>query len=264
MVSEQSSRAGSRSMPFLEGAPSGLPVGMDVTNESDPLKVFEQEIATYPKGESSAFFDAKQKTEKKVWQEESNPSLFLRIDGHDVSRASRRFAAYWQLRLKLFGSKKFHMSLYQTGEDALGRKDLSILGSGFVQLLPDDSKGRSVIWIDSSRLPEGGVAASRDRCLFYMTSLLCENELSLTEGAVLIFNIHHPTLERLDTRLIKKLAETLPLRFKAIHLISPKSIPENVRSNLNFAVEKTHEYIAKSKDEVRLALQSFGVRKESG
>lgn len=218
------------------------------------IENLEQELLSLEKSESEIYFKAVSTMKPEVWLEEVRRQDFLSVESYDFNRAAKRLAAYWRLRYDCFASKAFE-SMNQTGEAALIRSDLILLQTGFLMLLPNDKYGRSVLSIDSTKLPDVFDTLARDRCLFYMISLLAENEMSHKEGAVLIINVEKPTFGKIDADFMRTLEDYMPVRFKAIHLISfHHEIP---------SIEGTiHIYDKQAIEEVSLKLQSGGIAKE--
>jgi hypothetical protein len=80
---------------------------------------------------------------------------------------------WWRLRRELFGTKSWLKPMTQTGEGALSRKEISFLRSSeCIQWLPQDAKGRSVMYLDivealsiACREPTDHVVLLR--CLYY-------------------------------------------------------------------------------------------------
>lgn len=181
--------------------------------------------------EKAAYLEALKKAPSGVTSTESHPDLFLRTESYHPLHAAKRCARYWQLRAETLGPTK-HDYLYQTGEHALGRKDLALLQSGFSRLLPNDFEGSPALSIDTTLLPKGVLDVNIKRCLFYMFSLLPENRLSQLRGVVLLIRTSHHVLVHLNLDFIVRMYHALPLRFKAIHLISPDESARTVASRL--------------------------------
>jgi hypothetical protein len=219
----------------------------------------EKRIQHLPQEETGAYIEALEMAPSRVWKEECNPDIFLRLESFQEWPAVKRLARYWQLRSETFGPKRFD-SLYQTGEDALERGDLSVLGTGFSMILPNDADGSSVIWIDGSRLRSDTTSESRDKCLFYMFSVLTENEMSQQDGAVLLYNMDSSPFDCIDVTFLNNLADAMPLRFKAVHFFSHEDKPADVESQMSFG-SKTYFHAATSKDKLAPRLEAFGMRK---
>ena len=207
---------------------------------------------------SQAYNDARKAAPPETWVHESDLDAFLRLEEFNPDRAARRVLDYWNLRSKFFGPKRFE-SMHQTGEAALGRKDLAALVTGFAQLLPYDKQNCSILWIDGFRVP-GGSSANLDRCLFYMLSLLSENAQSQKEGARLLYRIDPNATDAIPMSTLERLAAALPFKFKAIHLISQSPIPADVTGGVGFG-DELYVHIGASKDELFAKFESFGMTK---
>lgn len=215
--------------------------------------------------EKSAYFDAKRCAPQKIWDEECNHSLFLRVEFFNPWLAAKRLAGYWILRSDCFGPKKYDL-LSQTGEDALGRKDLLCLTTGFIKLLPYDSDGCSVIWIDGARLH--GIPSNeknRDRCLFYMFSLLAENPASQANGFVLLL-MYRPSFSggngEISYNFLDRLVQFMPVNVKAVHLFAHEVIPEEVASRFDYG-GKVYHHIASSKEGLLSSIETCGFERKN-
>jgi hypothetical protein len=231
--------------------------GEIITNGRHQL---EKRIQHLPQEETGAYVEALEMAPSRVWKEECNPDIFLCLESFQERPAVKRLARYWQLRSKTFGTKRFE-SLYQTGEDALERGDLSVLGTGFSMILPNDADGSSVIWIDGSRLRSDTPSESRDKCLFYMFSVLTENEMSQKDGAVLLYNMDPSSFDCIDVTFLNNLEDAMPLRFKAVHFFSHDDDPTHVESQMSFGSKTYFHAAVTSKDELAARLEAFGMKK---
>jgi hypothetical protein len=95
-----------------------------------------------------------------------------------------------------------------------------------------------------------------------MFSLLAEDEVSQTEGAVLLYKMDAPPFHSIDVAFLGRLATSLPLRFKAVHLFSHESISHAVESQINFG-DETYVHVGPSNDELASQLEEFGMYKAS-
>jgi hypothetical protein len=217
-------------------------------------------IEQLPQDEKASYIEALEKAPAQVWKEESNPDAFLRVADFHAYFAAKQICRYWQLRSKIFGPKRFD-SLYQTGENALGTRELKVLQSGSIILLPKDAQGCPVLSIDGSCIEKRRHwIEARDRCIFYMFSLLAEDAMSQREGAVLLYKMDSPPFHSLDVAFLERLATSLPLLFNAVHLLSYEPISHNVESQINFGYE-TYVHVGSSNDELASQLEEFGMNK---
>jgi len=152
--------------------------------------------------------------------------------------------------------------LTQTGEEALGRKELKVLVTGFLTLLPTDTNGQSILFVDLSRLSGNIDSSDRHHCLFYMMSLLTENEKSQTDGAILLHRVHPPDFALIDLVFLESLVKALPLNLSRIHLISYDTIPvDSVLSRIRCCSE-VYVHSGSGKEALCSELELFGMRKE--
>lgn len=128
-------------------------------------RMFYKSIDLLCQSEKTAYLEALKHASSDILSRESDVDLFLKTESYHPVHTAKRCARYWQLRNQTFGSSK-HDWLYQTGEHALGRKDLVLLQSGFCMLLPNDTEGSSVLSIDLTLLPKGISDSIIKRCLF--------------------------------------------------------------------------------------------------
>jgi hypothetical protein len=242
-----------------DGSASGLSITRDEMYQylrNQMGKAIEQ----LPQDEKASYIEALEKAPAQVWKEESNPDAFLRVEDFHVKYAAKRICRYWQLRSETFGPKRFR-SLYQTGEDALGIREIKVLQSDSIILLPKDAQGCPVLSIDGSCLENRrNWIEARDRCILYMFSLLAEDEMSQQEGAVLVYKMDSPPFHSVDVAFLERLATSLPLRFKAVHLLSHEPIPFLVESQINFG-DKTYVHVGSSNEELASQLEIFGMNK---
>jgi hypothetical protein len=217
-------------------------------------------IDQLPQDDKASYIEAFEKAPAQVWKEESNPDMFLRVDDFHAIFAAKRICRYWQLRSETFGPNRFR-SLSLTGEDALGTRELKVLRSASILLLPKDAEGCPVLSIDGSCIEKRPQwIEARDRCIFYMCSLLAEDDMSQTEGAVLLYKMDSPPCHSLDVAFLERLATSLPLRFKAVHLLSHEPISHDVESRINLG-DATYVHVGSSNDELASQLEEFGMHK---
>lgn len=239
-----------------KGPPSA---GKPMDTNGQLLAEFDNAIHALPRSKSDLYMKAKRAVSQQVWTNEANPERFLKVEFSEVNRAASRVTQYWQLRNQIFGSKSFQ-PIDQTGEGALGRRELMVLQTGFVSMLPNDKEGRSVLWIDESRLREGSDAECVERCIFYMITIAAENDTSLTEGIVLFIKTVFPPFEVINVTLLEQMAESMPLRFGAIHVVSNELRYPDASSLLHFADQL---YVHDDHDKASLCekLESYGLTK---
>mmetsp|Transcript_45511 Transcript_45511/g.68662 ORF Transcript_45511/g.68662 Transcript_45511/m.68662 type:complete len:200 (+) Transcript_45511:651-1250(+) len=126
------------------------------------------------------------------------------------------------MRIEIFGDKAFEQ---MTLDKAL-RDDGAALSNGFARLLPSKEKaGRSIIWVDPSRLDETKYTReSMVRALFYIQTAALEDESTQKKGVIFMcYNGNNPRFEQFDRKLIKMWAATvrgvMPLRVSALFIL---------------------------------------------
>lgn len=230
------------------------------------LHQMDQAVQQLPQEDKVAYLEAKQRLPWQFWQEECMPQMYLKLKYYNAWLAAKRMCRYWKLRTDCFGPTMRFFPLNQTGEDALDRRALVALQSGFVQLLPPDEGGSSIVWLDGSRLPHGTPREAQEQCLFYMFSLICENEKSQDPGAVMIFKLVGPTIEGIDIDFLKLLANSLALRFKAVHLVGrDEAYEERAKEILTHCefCEHTSIHLNHSTRALANELAKFGIQRSS-
>lgn len=205
-----------------------------------------------PPTESAAYRQARNSS---LWQSESLLEAFLQRDDFHTWLAAKRIASYWQLRREWFGNSTLPM--HQTGEGALGRSELQMLRTRFLMLLPADSEGSPVVWIDPLRLRDltNADATSCNRCLFYTLFLAAGNKAAQRQGIVLLLR-YSDDFEYLSN--LERLAHCLPIRIKAIHILSYQPVPAN--SQFDFG-DQTLVHVCSSQDEFASRLLAYGISK---
>lgn len=221
-------------LPYENGSTDAL--------ENDESKSFqsfrallETAMEQLAQHDTITYCEARTNTPPAIWEKECNIDRFLRVESFNAWLAAKRLSKYWRVRSETFGSMRF-LPLTQTGEGALRRKDLNLLQTGFIYSLPNDVQGSPVLWIDCKRLRSiRPMEMTRNRCLFYMFSILVEFEASQTSGAVLIMRMDTDDSNAVDLSFIQTLAECLPLRFKAAHFIFSESVDNPSKLVFNIA-----------------------------
>ena len=79
---------------------------------------------------------------------ESNPLKMLQCEKFNVVAACTRLTKYWKWRKKLFGPDRAFLPMTQNGAMY---EDIDALAKGFVSILPEDGKGRLVVFFDRIR-----------------------------------------------------------------------------------------------------------------
>ena len=113
-------------------------------------------------------------------QTETDRIKFLRAEGFDTIKATRRLALYWKHRKTVFGDR-WLLPMTQTGTGALTKKEIEIVQSGYMALISPSP----VCIIDSSRLTKPPLEDELAACMFYFGTI-SSNEQTQTAGATLL------------------------------------------------------------------------------
>lgn len=180
------------------------------------LAELEQAIKVIPADKKAAYLQAAT-TSPELIERESNPTSFLRHEGFDPVAAARRLVRYWEVRQEIFEKRAF-MPLDQTGEGALDRRDLAVLGTGYIKCLPKEAHGRAALFCDGTRLLRS-TRQSRLRSSFYMYSIAAECQKSQLEGFVLIYVMTEPSFDRANKECLDLVLSAIPACIRDIHLL---------------------------------------------
>ena len=233
-------------------------------NLDDYRRLLEEAINQIPEATKEVYLEATRVASKEIHEDEANVDWFLLVEELNCWLAAQRLVRYWQLRAEVFSEYRYH-GLNQTGEGALDQKALTTLKSNFVNILPSDSTGSPVIWISTSRL-HGTLsdAESVRRCMFYMFSILAENEGSQKDGAVVLWEMNG--ISALEDGLIKinfleRISECLPIKFKCFHLliVNGKDADIETAEKIRFG-DDVFLHISSSRKQLSVKLEPFGLQ----
>jgi hypothetical protein len=149
---------------------------------------------------------------------ESDPLRFLRFTNFEKSAAAKGLVTYWKRRREIFGDRAF-LPVTITGDGALSSDDIAFIKTGMSVILPNDSEGRSVVCVDTSRRLEHS-RELRLRAAFYIAQILSENEVSQTEGVVGITILHDSKFDPLSIQCRAFIMGTVPMKIKVLHCVN--------------------------------------------
>jgi hypothetical protein len=231
----------------------------------------ERALELIPDEEKAAYTEAMHRVPDLV-DSESDPFRFLWYEKYNISAAARRLVLYWECRKELFGGRAF-LPMTQLEKGALSEDDVTVLQSGYIALLPDDTDGYAVVCNDGSRLdprvedPDG---TKRLRCLFYTLSVVSEKRRACVDGFVGIEIASELSFEQSKGRFFELAEKVLPVRLKALHLVH---IPPTTVGTKEFfgtivpaalkllganAYRRAHVHTGKSKEEILGKLKACG------
>lgn len=179
-------------------------------------------IRRLPNHEKAAYLEAMERAPALV-RTESNPAWFSRFAAGDFRAASRQLASYWILRRQLFDDRAF-LPMAQTGEGALGRKELTLLSSSFFTVLPTKQNEPVIVSYDCAKddtLDEH----VRLRVAFYILSLVMERDTSRTGGFHIVASgmkelaSSHGEGTLTNSAPFDSILTVMPIRVAAIHII---------------------------------------------
>jgi len=156
-------------------------------------------------------------------------------DGDDseaaaVRDAARRLVGFWKKRKRIFGPSRFCLPLDQTGRGALEKDDVDAYRTGYLSILPNDAKGRQVIFFDTNRSGTNVEQnrRSRMRCLFYVLYLASQQRQQTQPGgtgsgvvdgvkpAVLVRYANSPKFDRTRFLQFVQLVDVFPLEVETM------------------------------------------------
>ena len=232
---------------------------------STAMKNMEESIQMIPDVDKKDYLEAL-KTAPHLVETESDPMRFLQADQLNYRAAAVRLTFYWQARKKTFGDRTFlPLTLY--GESALSLEVIGHVRHGVIQLLPNDSAGRSVVFCDQSKyrnLPP----KVRFQILFYATFILMRNPLSQMEGVVYLFSIGNFDFNEDIDELAIIAKKSMPVRWHSFHGIYNSGVVGEGNGNFGLWSNRlltpgrvyAHPY--KQTEEISNLLLPFGITKD--
>jgi hypothetical protein len=102
---------------------------------------------------------------------ETDPSRYLYHSNGNALEAAQLLAKNWKLRIEVFGEERAFLPLDLSGNGALTEEDISILKTSWLALLPNDTKGRTVLFVNAFRVAGAAIDGKemrRARGSFYL------------------------------------------------------------------------------------------------
>jgi len=235
----------------------------------------EETVRTLPDEDKAAYLEARNKCPHLV-KAESDTLRFARVENYNAFAAARRLVGYWKLRKVLFGDQRAFLPMTQTGHGALTRDDIVILSCGCVALGRKDSAGRGVVIEDRTKLLNKNEASqqARLRSIFYLLTVLSEEEINQKEGIVWLSNLVTPrevSFSENNTMIVAESVALMPVKVKAIHFVvippktSKKHLVDEIATKIADTIERKEVLVHTrgSAQEIASVLQAFGLSKES-
>ena len=114
----------------------------------DTLQLCYEALDMIDPSKKKEWEQAKVRCPPRVLEHECCPCYFLRVSQSNPWAAAQHLCRYWDERVRLFEGRAFDaMTSGYDGREptALTQSDVEILETGYLQLLPNDSQGRSVL-----------------------------------------------------------------------------------------------------------------------
>ena len=194
-------------------------------------------------------------------KKESNPLLFLRREGLDYQAAAQRLVSYWEERQNAFG-EKFVLPLTFT---SYTEEATRALWDGVYLQLPNDSKGRTVVYRDNKKLATLSLKA-RLQLVFYLDRISNSNPRSAEEGIVLITTVERISFDR-NTKVCTRIAhDSMSTRSHSLHILCSGCDCSEDAIALNlvrwYMKDGTYIHVCKTPQQRLAALLPFGLKSE--
>lgn len=142
---------------------------------------------------------------------ESDPARFLLRSDGNAEQAARKLVSYWTNRCILFGKRAAFAPMQI--DKALTLEDCKAMRSGYVQMLPKDSRGRHALFLDSlDQEADERLKLSTLRCLYYLLSVAVAEDTPVT----MIRYSSTPLWNRSRVDLVTNLVRSVPVQLDEI------------------------------------------------
>lgn len=193
------------------------------------LNLVDHELTRLPAANTASFVEAREMQPETIIVE-SNPSTFHQYSHSNIAETASLLACYWDQRKRLFGSKAL-LPLLAASQGRFGEAvtsdDMTVLQSGFVQVLPRDSSGRRLVFIDLSVQLACPVETLKRATFLVLQGLIGDSTVSSCTIA-LILHINEAFGAR-DFELLKWTCSTvtnvMPLSLARLHLLKTSEDP---------------------------------------
>eukprot|EP00977_Amphora_coffeiformis_P009320 scaffold2120_cov169-Amphora_coffeaeformis.AAC.2 len=160
-------------------------------------------------------------------QSESDPTRFLRRESFHPWAAAQRLAYYWEFRRAIFNDR-WLLPFSDSGEGSLDQDDIAVLRSGWITVImpfPDSTFKTPVVYIDDNKV-DGDPIDEKLRALFYVFSVLGGDNVSQTDGVILIQNKMSDKIVSIPSMTIQleMITRTLPVRISKYFILRPHNV----------------------------------------
>eukprot|EP00977_Amphora_coffeiformis_P018631 scaffold6615_cov172-Amphora_coffeaeformis.AAC.4 len=192
--------------------------------------MIERELSMRSLDEKASFMEARMR-KPDIVALESDPAAFYNYTLGNVTAATSLLTSYWSERKRLFGDMAFLPFVIASDGQPDGKissQDLPALHSGFVQLLPPDSRGRRMVFLNLSLQPAFPLETLMRAIFLVLQSLLAGISQSSRDLVllVLISNDFDATKNAEILRwTCRILANAMPLNLERLHVLKTGSSP---------------------------------------
>jgi hypothetical protein len=150
------------------------------------LNLFREALEQIPDNSKQEYLEAMERAPEVVRQE-TDPVAFLRSQHYDAWSAAARLVAYWEIRKQIFGPDRFVLPMTLDGAMADSAEAFS---KGTIMILPDDRKGRAVVYCDRIRAVVRSIVSREEFfcCFFYVLHVMLERNSVQKRGYVGLIN----------------------------------------------------------------------------
>jgi len=183
--------------------------------------------------------------------------------------AAKRYAHYWDKRVKIFGPDKAFKPL--TLSEALAEDSIA-LNMGFINLTgTKDPQGRTIVFLDPSKQDKTKYSReSMARAMWYFLHAALEEEETQKHGVVFLIYPHKARFKQFDRQLAKmnmeSLKEAIPVRMSALHICHPPGfinlLLPIMKLLMGERLRKRIKFHTGSTENVLNSLETYGLTKD--
>lgn len=221
----------------------------------------DEAIELIPYAKKAAYMEALKKAPHLV-ETESDPLCFLQRENYNVWNAAARLVAYWEERKKLFGERSL-LPLTLVGKSALSQDIIQVIRAGAVFLLPNDTKGRSVVYCTDKILRDSPISVALQG-LFYQQFNSMRNSQNIKDGFVFILRRSDKRGNPRRTKLIVDLMlKAMPIKIHSMHILTASGVHPIAFPLVKwFTNERAYAHVCKTPEDCAEALKAFGFTKQ--
>jgi len=249
--------------------------GQKITNETPDLRAssllhMNKILEELPAEKKTAWTTAMEKCPELCG--EPFKLMFLRCSDFNCYAAAKRLVAYWNKRVELFTPSKAFLPMV-LGENSAMKDDEKSLKVGFLRLVnKTDNGGRSILFVNPSRIPEEFDRTSMVRAFWYHIHVVLGSEDTQKQGVVVVAYPKNVKFSQFDRQLARMNIESikgyLPIRVSAFHICRPPAFFRIIFSVVKiFMGEKLRKRVkihTGSDDEVLAKLENkYGISRQN-